>query len=294
MILYFQVITKILDFFQVAWSGCLPFLLNLFFFSSSYLAVKNIFLGGISAIILDCMQRTAENPHHLHTTEWEDIQYQFGNRVGKYETHEEEILFRKAAQAPEYLNRNLKAYNPEEEKKIDQSLRQTDTETPKSQPVDQESEEDENDMLLRIRAQRLEELKQKVSVNRFGVLRSIPGSDYVKEVTEASVESWVVALLVQPGASECEALLTAMRTVAQRNKFVKFVSMVFTEAVNGSFPVHHLPCVLLYHQGKLQQQLTGPDPWKTRRETNVEKVEKTLRQYGVLPTVETSGDDDDA
>lgn len=242
------------------------------------------------------MQRTADNPNHLHTTEWEDIQYQFGNRVGKYETHEEEILMRKAEQTAPELNKHLEAYDPEEEKRKDQEERAKDPEGTLDRdgsgdngapPIDSD---DEEDYLEKLRRKRREELQKQLADNRFGVLRSIPGSAYVKEVTEDSANCWVVALLIQPGQSDCEALRTAMSNVAQRFKFVKFVSMLFTDALGNAFPVHHLPCVLLYRHMKLQHQLTGPETWKDRREVNVAQVERVLRQYGVLPAEESEED----
>lgn len=262
------------------------------------------------------MQRTADNPRHLHTTEWEDIQYQFGNRVGKYETHEEEILWRKASKDPAVSNRNLAIYDPKKEKSeyfrycMDEGSSSADEETSsdeeetkgevesvldqkdtKKVTTDITEEEDESSVLEKIRKKRLDELKKgllETAVNA-GCLRSVSGSAYVKEVTEESVRFWVVAILVQPGESNCEALLSAMRTVAQRQRAVKFVSMVYTEVVGPTFPVQHLPCVLLYRHGKMQQQLTGPDHWKVRREMNCDQIEKTLRFFGVL-----SSEDDES
>lgn len=231
------------------------------------------------------MQREADNP--IRTTEWEDIQYEFGNRVGKYETHEAEILQQKAAKSQ--LNKNLVAYDPEKEKQKDREERTVD----KSESVGGSHEEapdsdDDDFFLAKMRQQRLDELKKRMQDERFGVLRSIPGSEYVKEITEDSARCWVVAILVQPGHSDCEALLTVMRTVAQRQKSIKFVSMLYTEAIDKSFPQTLLPCVLLYHEKKLQQQLTGAEHWRKRREVSVRYTEHVLKRFGVPVTVESS------
>lgn len=267
------------------------------------------------------MQRTAENPHHLHTTEWEDIQYQFGNRVGKYETHEEEILQRKAANDPSAQNRHLKTYNIQKEKKeffrtqrgdkCSENSEDTEVSSDEEEPRRGEekcldckansissseniADDDTEDAILeKIKMQRLKELKKSFSMmpSGGGTLRSIPGSDYIKEVTEDSARFWVVAILVQPGESNCEALLSAMRTVAQRQKLVKFVSMLYTQVVDASFPVHHLPCVLLYKDGRMQQQLSGPELWIVRREMDCAHIEKVLRHYGVLGQNEDDEED---
>lgn len=233
------------------------------------------------------MQRTADNP--IQTTDWEDVQYQFGNRVGKYETHEAEILMQKEAQL--HLNNGLESYNPEKEKEKEKAGRQAEEEEPTEGKGEDDSDEELDD-LEKLRQKRMLELKQKMADDRFGVLKAIPGKDYVKEVTVGSEKNWVVALLVQPGHSDCEALLTAMRTVALKHRFVKFVSMIYTEAVDMSFPLTHLPCVVMYHEGKLQHQLTGGEPWKERRDISVAHVERVLLQKHVLPP--QSSDDDDS
>eukprot|EP00796_Vickermania_ingenoplastis_P004343 gene4343-3157_t len=235
------------------------------------------------------MQREASNP--IRTTEWEDIQYQFGNRVGKYETHEAEILLQKAAQNE--LNRGLEAYNPEKEKRSERDARQEDAPDAQPGPAPVVDSDDDDDYLTVLRQKRMAEMKKKMQEDCFGVLRAVPGSDYVKEVTEASAHHWVVAVLGQPGHSDCEALLTAMRTVAQKCKGVKFVSMLYSEALDASFPTSHLPCVLLYHQKKLQKQLTGPEHWKERRDISVRQIERVLRQYGAIPVVDASEESGD-
>ncbi|KAL7701558.1 phosducin [Lotmaria passim] len=232
------------------------------------------------------MERTADN--RIHTTEWEDVQYKYGNRVGKYQTHELEILAQKIADKNQ--NTCLTAYDPQAERVADKLERGGyDCEREAETDVAAVGEEDDDDdALIAIRKRRILELQRKTAMERFGVLRHVPGADYVAEVTEASATCWVVAALIKPGHSDCEALLTVLRTVAQRHKAVKFVSLISTEAI-PSFPDRHLPCVLLYHKKELKKQVTNLDEWMQKKQLNVRTVESLLSRYGVLPRNE---DDD--
>ncbi|KPA79010.1 hypothetical protein ABB37_05552 [Leptomonas pyrrhocoris] len=226
------------------------------------------------------MERTADN--RIHTTEWEDVQYKYGNRVGKYETHELEILAQKIADKNQ--NTCLVAYDPHAEKVADKLERGGyDCEEGSGKDVAAvEDSDDEDDALAAIRRRRILELQRQKAADRFGVLRHIPGADYVTEVTEASATCWVVAVLIRPGNSDCEALLAVLRTVAQRHKALKFVSMISTDAI-PNFPDRHLPCVLLYNSKELKKQITNLDEWMQKKHLNVGTAELLLSRCGVLP-----------
>lgn len=233
------------------------------------------------------MERSADN--RIRTTEWEDVQYRYGNRVGKYQTHEVEILAQQLGDMHE--DDALKAYDPDEERvaaKMERGGYEM-VDSKKEGVAAVADSDDEDDALAAIRRKRLQELQQRQANERFGTLRHVAGSDYVKEVTEASVQNWVVAVLIKPGNSECEALLTVMRSVAQRQREVKFVSMVSVEAI-PTFPDRHLPCVLMYHDKILKNQITLLDPWKDRKELNVATVERALQRCGVLKRDESDED----
>ncbi|KPI84340.1 hypothetical protein ABL78_6595 [Leptomonas seymouri] len=233
------------------------------------------------------MERTADG--RIRTTEWEDVQYKYGNRVGKYETHELEILAQKIADKEQ--NTCLVAYDPHAEKvaaKLERGGYDCKKEDEKDTSAIADSDDDD-DALAAIRKRRLLELQRLKATECFGALRHIAGTDYVAEVTEASSTCWVVAVLIKPGHSDCEALLTVLRTVAQRHRAVKYVSMISTDAI-ANFPDRHLPCVLLYHNKELKKQVTNLDEWTQKRQLNVGTVEHLLSRYGVLPR----SDDDEA
>ncbi|GET88860.1 hypothetical protein, conserved [Leishmania tarentolae] len=230
------------------------------------------------------MERTADQ--RIHTTEWEDVQYRYGNRVGKYQTHELEILAQQLADRNQ--NTCLNAYDPHAEKvaaKLERGGYEHDEDGEEEGRSCIVNSDDEDEALAAIRRRRLMELQRQKAMERFGVLRHIPGADYVQEVTEASSMSWVVAALIKPGHSNCEALLTVLRTVAQRHRSVKIVSMIYTEAIQN-FPEGLLPCVLLYKDKELRKQITGLGDWQAQKKLSVASVEQILSRNGALPPIE--------
>nr|CCC95090.1 conserved hypothetical protein [Trypanosoma congolense IL3000] len=238
------------------------------------------------------VERTADQ--RICTTEWEEVQYKFGNRVGKYATNEMELLAQKIAD--NNVNAPLKAYDPHEEKVMDKMERggYDVSQGDMGSTVDDVLPDDDDEALAIFRSKRLAELQRQQEAERFGTLRHVAGVDYVTEVTEASSTHWVVAVLMKPGNSNCEALLSVMRVVAQRRRDVKFLSMISTEAIKN-FPDRHLPCVLLYRQKKLESQLTELAPWKSKgNQLSVESVERVLCRYGVIRGADCDlGDEDD-
>lgn len=235
------------------------------------------------------MERTADK--RLHTTEWEEAQYKYGNKVGLYATHELEIIAQKIADQNQ--NACLKPYDREQEQ-FEDKLARGGYECEDGREGDSEAimnSDDDDDALAAIRRRRIEELQKQKENDRFGVLRHVDGSDYIKEVTDSSEKNHVVALLIRPGHSECETLLNAMRSIAQRHPAVKFVSMISTEAI-PNFPDKHLPCVLIYKDKALQSQVTGIDVWKCKNQFDTKSVERSLRNNGVLPR-DAEDDEDD-
>lgn len=136
------------------------------------------------------------------------------------------------------------------------------------------------------------ELQKQSQTHVFGVVTHVPGSDYIKEVTEGSEKSWVVAILTMLGNDDAENLITIMRQAASRNRDVRFVSMIAQEAI-PNFPAKHVPCVLLYKEGTMQQQLTGLEPWQERKEVTLASVERNLQSFGVINREEYERDDDE-
>ncbi|CCW62469.1 unnamed protein product [Phytomonas sp. EM1] len=224
------------------------------------------------------MEREAAG--RIRTTEWEEIQYKYGNKVGKYQTHELEILAQKIAEKNE--DTCLRSYNPYEEKLEDKLNQRFGGEKGHDDEVPNiGSSDDDDEVLCEIRQRRMAELKKQFQTECFGILRHISGADYVKEITDSSDKNWVVAALIKPGHSDCESLLNVLRTVAQRNRDTKFVSMISTEAI-PNFPEKHLPCVLLYKNKCVKKQITGLEAWRQKGYLSLQTVEHVLQEHGVL------------
>jgi hypothetical protein len=251
------------------------------------------------------VERTADQ--RIRTTEWEDIQYKHGNCVGQYRTREMEIVAQRIADA--HPNIQLKAYDPVEEKVRDKIARGGYDEDPDAEFLEPSGEDeggggegeeggaekvgegidDEDDALAEFRRRRLAEI-QKESVGAFGMLKKISGAEYVSEITNASANCWVVGLLAQQGHEGCDALSQIFSTLSAKYRTVKFVSVPVSEAL-PNFPKKQLPCVVLYHLGKMVNQLTTIEPWGGKR-LDVSSAQRTLAEYGVVP-VERDDDDDD-
>lgn len=246
------------------------------------------------------VERTADQ--RIRTTEWEDIQYKHGNKVGRYREQELEILAQKIGDANP--NVNLRAYNPEEERIRAKMERagfdaDPDEQVRRAQAEDLAGGDDEDDFfgdddddaLAAFRAKRMNEIQKQAEKACFGRLIQISGTDYVKEITEASSSCWVIAVLMKLGHEECDALIEVFSKVARREREIKFVSVLAKEAI-PNFPAKHLPCVLFYHNGAMVKQTTGMEPWTEDGKLATltpQTVDAQLRRSGVL----RSEDDDD-
>ena len=130
------------------------------------------------------------------------------------------------------------------------------------------------------RKQRIAEMKAAAAKNKFGTLRELSRSDYVKQVTEASKDHWVVLLMHQdrcvsedlPCAlssplthslppvlvhriEKSSYLKAKLALLAPKHKAVKFLWIVADQCVE-KFPDREVPTVLLYHEGEMVTKIT--------------------------------------
>ena len=90
--------------------------------------------------------------------------------------------------------------------------------------------------------------------NRFGEVYEIIKADWVRDVTECSRSCWVAAHLYQDSVVECQLVEEAMMRLAPKFKYVKFVKIRSTQAIEN-WPEKNLPTVFFYHSGELKTQL---------------------------------------
>lgn len=214
----------------------------------------------------NCM-RTANND--LVTSEWEDVQYKFGNKTGKYATHEAELKQQKAMKA--LVEDFVADYNPLEHRTVE--------ELDKMLEEDALGDEDE-DAIVRYREQRRQEMLERQRGQRHVGVRRIAKSEYISEVNRAGEGVWVVLLLIEEGHADCDALLRGCTEAAERNPRIKFLTIKSTDAIEN-FPRAELPKVLLYFEEKMHRQVDGMMPWGSKT-PSCEDIEEALRRLGPL------------
>ena len=119
--------------------------------------------------------------------------------------------------------------------------------------LDDEFEDDR--FMEEYRRKRMQELEQECSQRTGeGVLKHIRGSEFVKEVTEASEGSWVVCHLYKDGVTDCAILNQCLAELAGRYKQSIWIKIVSTECIPG-FSDEFLPTILLYKDKKCKHQM---------------------------------------
>ena len=148
-----------------------------------------------------------------------------------------------------------------------------------------DDDDDDDEFLQEYRRKRLEELDAAVkrTDSRIkianGAYDMIRGSDFVKEVTEASEKVWVVCHLRKDSVPDCGILDACLQVLAERYKGVtKFVKIMSTDCIPG-YPDAHLPTILLYHGKKCVKTLVGLGAVGGQG-TSPDRVALTLNQYG--------------
>jgi hypothetical protein len=227
----------------------------------------------------------------IRTTEWEDVQYKHGNKVGNYRDKEIDIVAQKIA---DQLPDGFDAYDPAMEKivvKLERhgiSQRQLESAAPAEAMLetmetvlDEECGSDDEDAIARFRTQRRQEAEKLASVPHFSAVIHIScREDYVSHVSDASKKVNVVCVMIKPGNSDCDSLVSVLHTLAATHPKVKFCTILSVDAI-PNFPDKHLPCVLVYRGGQMTKQLTGLEPWGGKK-MNVSSVEATLAQLSVF------------
>ncbi|XP_009621807.1 uncharacterized protein [Nicotiana tomentosiformis] len=110
--------------------------------------------------------------------------------------------------------------------------------------------------LQEYRKKRLAEIREAAKIARFGAVLPISGSDFVREVSQAPEDVWVVVLLYKDGYSGCQILLQCLEELATRYPATKFVKIISTDCI-PNYPDRNLPTVLVYKNGALKSNYVG-------------------------------------
>ncbi|CAG8547501.1 13309_t:CDS:2 [Acaulospora colombiana] len=121
-----------------------------------------------------------------------------------------------------------------------------------------EDEEDERILLeySLARQKRIAEMKAEASLEKFGHVTQIMKPDFIREVTEASKEVWVVVHLFKDYIPECKLVNMHLATLAEKHKVTKFLKIIGDQCI-PNYPDRNLPTLLIYGEGDMRHQLTG-------------------------------------
>ncbi|WJX14660.1 hypothetical protein P8452_04885 [Trifolium repens] len=121
---------------------------------------------------------------------------------------------------------------------------------------DLEDDLDDDRFLQEYRKKRLAEIQEAAKVLRFGSVTPISGSDFVREVSQAPSDVWVVVILYKDGIPECGVLMECIEELATMYPATKFVKIISTDCI-PNYPDCNLPTLLVYNNGAVKGNYVG-------------------------------------
>ncbi|KAI3699886.1 hypothetical protein L2E82_44493 [Cichorium intybus] len=172
------------------------------------------------------------------STQWDDIQRKLGNLPPK---------------APVFKPDPFTPADDEDSKPKDKTWIDNKTE---EELEDLEDDLDDDRFLEEYRRKRLAEMKKIVKIAKFGSIIPISGSDFVREVSQAPSDVWVVVLLYKDGYPECGVLMQCLEELATMYSATKFVKIISTDCI-PNYPDRNLPTLLVYNNGAVKANYVG-------------------------------------
>lgn len=172
------------------------------------------------------------------STQWDDIQRKLGNLPPKAPVFKPDPFTPSEDEDSRPKDKNWIDHKTEEELE------------------DLEDDLDDDRFLQEYRRKRLAEMKQVVKIAKFGSIIPISGSDFVREVSQAPSDVWVVVILYKDGYPECGVLMQCMEELATMYSATKFVKIISTDCI-PNYPDQNLPTVLVYNNGAVKANYAG-------------------------------------
>ncbi|EPS66856.1 hypothetical protein M569_07919 [Genlisea aurea] len=172
------------------------------------------------------------------STQWDDIQRKLGNLPPKPPP------FKPAPFSPA----EDEDANPKDKLWID---RKNDVEL-----EDLEDDLDDDRFLEDYRKKRLAEMREAAKVAKFGSVIPISGTDFVRQVSQAPQDVWVVVLLYKEGLSDCQLLLHCLEDLSNKYPATKFVKIISTDCI-PNYPDRNLPTLLIYNNSAIKATYVG-------------------------------------
>ncbi|KAF5181459.1 Phosducin-like protein [Thalictrum thalictroides] len=174
------------------------------------------------------------------STQWDDIQRKLGNLPAK---------------PPTFKPPAFTLADDENSKPRDKSWIENKTQE-ELEDLEDDRDLDDDRFLEEYRKKRLTEMREATKVMRFGSVIQISGMDFVREVSQASSDVWVVVLLYKEGIAECGLLLECLEELATRYPRTKFVKIISTDCI-PNYPDRNLPTILVYNNSAVKATYVG-------------------------------------
>ncbi|KAI4366918.1 hypothetical protein MLD38_022719 [Melastoma candidum] len=174
------------------------------------------------------------------STQWDDIQRKLGNLPAK------PPAFKPPAFEPKEDADSL----PKDESWLDAKT------TDELDDLEDDPDLDDDRFLEEYRKKRLTEMREAAKAIRYGSVIPISGSDFVREVSQAPPEVWVVVILYKDGYPECGLLMNCLEELATRYPATKFVKIISTDCI-PNYPDRNLPTLLVYNNGAVKANHVG-------------------------------------
>ncbi|KAI5656644.1 hypothetical protein M9H77_25437 [Catharanthus roseus] len=172
------------------------------------------------------------------STQWDDIQRKLGNLPPKPA----------AFKPPPFTPAEDQDSKPKDKAWIDDKTEE--------ELEDLEDDLDDDRFLLEYRKKRLDEMREAAKIAKFGSVMPISGSDFVREVSQAPSDVWVVVILYKDSYPDCELLLQCVEELARKYPATKFVKIISTDCI-PNYPDCNLPTVLVYNNGAVKANYVG-------------------------------------
>ncbi|XP_010172098.1 phosducin-like protein 2, partial [Antrostomus carolinensis] len=130
--------------------------------------------------------------------------------------------------------------------------------------------------------QRLQEWKCLQRMQKYGELREICGEQYVKEVTNAPEDIWVVIHLYRSSIPMCLLLNEHLGLLARKFPEVKFLKAVANSCIEN-YHDRCLPTILVYKSGEIKGRFIGVAECGGMY-LKVEELEWKLAEVGAIAT----------
>ena len=157
--------------------------------------------------------------------------------------------------------------------------------------LDELEDDEDEDVLAAYRKKRIAEMKAARAAARFGSVIHIREDEYRLEVSDEAAEdrdTWVVVHLFKDTKTGCVLLNRCLDQLAPRFPATKFVK-IFANDANQNYPDSQLPTVLVYHRGKIAQQMIGMEIFGGKH-VAAPLVEWRLAQVGAITGSELDED----